>query len=544
MSEFKQKTTNIDEILKQLGWFGRYQQKRWILFIIIIWVLLLTEFSYVFSTINPKYRCLVPDCETASNTEYKPVWLSNAVPFKGKQPSRCKRFQIKADKEHRSTGECDSDLFNYNVIEDCDEFVYDTKHTTIIQDFNLLCEKVWMIAIPGSLHAIALFLALPTTGYIADRIGRKKVIIFGVVLGGLFCFIKSFSISISMFVICEFLQAASAGGSFTSVYTLIAEFTPAENRLLGCVISFGCLSLAQMSIAGIAWMSNSWRLFLRLVTIPTALVLFFMPFFLPESIRWLISQNKISEATAILENIAQENGTELKEEHKLQLKVMLDNSKDSNKIRNESLKDVFKSIPMVIRLVTCSICWISCTFIYHGLFIMAGEISGYRYLNFILVGLAEMPGSIICYVSCNRYGRRLTMSVGLITVGICCGFYIFIPDGHWLRLIMFLLSKSAITAALGTLYIIVAEMYPTSFRVTLINGCSMFGRIGQLITPTMPILATYWNILPILIFSLVSTTAGFLSLILPETLNTTLPDTIEEAVNINKKTVINPLLYG
>lgn len=87
-------------------------------------------------------RCLVPDCETAADTKYKPIWLGNAVPFKENQPSRCKRFQIKNEKESRSTGDCDSNLFNYNVIEDCDEFVYDTKHTTIIQDVTIPCSKI------------------------------------------------------------------------------------------------------------------------------------------------------------------------------------------------------------------------------------------------------------------------------------------------------------------------------------------------------------------------------------------------------------------
>ncbi|XP_044738200.1 organic cation transporter protein-like isoform X2 [Chrysoperla carnea] len=524
MSDLKKHgAADIDEILKQLGLFGIYQKKRWILFVITIWALAMVEFTYIFTT-----------------TEYKPIWLNNAVPYKDIQPARCKRFQVKNETEQSSLGECDSELFNINVIEDCDEFVFDTKHTLIVQDFKLLCDKVWMIGIPGTAHSSALFVSLPISGYIADRVGRKKVIIFGLLLAGIFNIIKSFSVSFWMFVACEFLQAGSASGVFPSIFTLIAEFSPAERRVFGGVISFLCVAVAEVSIASIAWNIYSWRWFLRFATIPCALIILFTPF-LPESIRWLISKNRIGEANTILETIAKANGTKLTEKHQLQLKDSQGDSKGDNG-ESESLKDVFKSVPMILRLGTCAFCWITCAFVFHGLLFMAGEISGNRYLNFILVGLVEIPGSCISYVSCRRFGRKFTISVALIVVGICCGSYIFIPDGHWLRLAMFLLGKCAITTAFGSLYIITAEIYPTPFRQTLMGICSMLGRIGSMSAPQMPVLATIWSTLPILIFSLISIMAGLLSLILPETLNTTLPDTIEEAININKKTVENTKL--
>lgn len=80
----------------------------------------------------------------------------------------------------------------------------------------------------------------------------------------------------------------------------------------------------------------------------------------------------------------------------------------------------------------------------------------------------------------------------------------------------------------------------------------MFGRIGSMVSPQMPLLvklfpnintffliyllqSALWSPLPLVLFSGMAAVAGLLTLFFPETLNTKLPDTIEEAVNIGKK---------
>ena len=47
-----------------------------------------------------------------------------------------------------------------------------------------------------------------------------------------------------------------------------------------------------------------------------------------------------------------------------------------------------------------------------------------------------------------------------------------------------------------------------------------------------------WDWLPVVIFGSVSLLGGFLTLLLPETLHTALPDTLEQAEHINKKTLL------
>ncbi|KAI4458708.1 solute carrier family 22 member [Holotrichia oblita] len=66
------------------------------------------------------------------------------------------------------------------------------------------------------------------------------------------------------------------------------------------------------------------------------------------------------------------------------------------------------------------------------------------------------------------------------------------------------------------------------------GACSMFGRIGAMLSPQMPLLATYWQPLPLILFASMSMVAGLLTLLFPETLNVKLPDTIHEAESIGR----------
>lgn len=63
----------------------------------------------------------------------------------------------------------------------------------------------------------------------------------------------------------------------------------------------------------------------------------------------------------------------------------------------------------------------------------------------------------------------------------------------------------------------------------------MFGRFGSISAPQTPLLATIYPSMPLFLFGGTSMLAGVFSLSFPETLNTKLPDTIEEAIHIGEE---------
>ena len=56
----------------------------------------------------------------------------------------------------------------------------------------------------------------------------------------------------------------------------------------------------------------------------------------------------------------------------------------------------------------------------------------------------------------------------------------------------------------------------------------MCARVASIISPLILVLSDYWGPLPIVIFGALSVIAGCLILLLPETVGTKLPQTIEE----------------
>lgn len=78
-------------------------------------------------------------------------------------------------------------------------------------------------------------------------------------------------------------------------------------------------------------------------------------------------------------------------------------------------------------------------------------------------------------------------------------------------------------------------MLPTLIRSGAVGTFSTFSRFGALVAPFVPLLKRISTILPLLVFGAFAFVAGVFALLLPETLGTKLPDTIEEAENIGKK---------
>ncbi|KAI4458691.1 solute carrier family 22 member [Holotrichia oblita] len=203
---------------------------------------------------------------------------------------------------------------------------------------------------------------------------------------------------------------------------------------------------------------------------------------------------------------------------------------------SEPFFHVFKSKILLLRFINACFCWITCAFLFYGLTLNSVALAGNSYLDFILTALVEIPAYALTYVVVDRIGRRWSQSGSYFITAIACFVFIFIQEEQsTLRLCFYLLGKFGATAAFTIIYVISSEIFPTPLRHSLMGACSMFGRIGSMVSPQMPLLSALWTPLPLVLFSGMAAVAGLLTLLFPETVNTKLPDTIEEAVNIGRK---------
>merc|ERR1719445_990068 len=98
-----------------------------------------------------------------------------------------------------------------------------------------------------------------------------------------------------------------------------------------------------------------------------------------------------------------------------------------------------------------------------------------------------------------------------------------------------LIGKAAVVSCFCIIFLYSSEVFPTVIRTVGVGSCTFFGRLGSLLAPQVLLLGELLfsgmpGLVPFLLFGSLCLVASLLVLYLPETLNTKLPDTIEEAV--------------
>lgn len=119
--------------------------------------------------------------------------------------------------------------------------------------------------------------------------------------------------------------------------------------------------------------------------------------------------------------------------------------------------------------------------------------------------------------------------------------------------VLALIGKFTISFTYNSIYIITAEIHPTVIRNSSVSLCQTFARMGAIIAPNIQLLVNYfyllkiilnilrnlfvlkgelyWYPMPFVIFGAFSAVSAVLFIIvMPETRNRKLPDTIEEFI--------------
>lgn len=135
-------------------------------------------------------------------------------------------------------------------------------------------------------------------GPLADRFGRKTILLVCVTFFGLSCFASAYSTSLEMLIALRFLTGLGLGGAMPNSVTLSSEYSPERNRSM-LVMTMFCGFTIGSALGGLAaahivaaW---GWRFVLELGGILPLILLPFVAFGLPESVRYLVMKNKNPE---------------------------------------------------------------------------------------------------------------------------------------------------------------------------------------------------------------------------------------------------------
>ncbi|GAP87848.1 putative myo-inositol transporter 1 [Rosellinia necatrix] len=160
--------------------------------------------------------------------------------------------------------------------------------------------------------------ASPLSSVLADRLGRKPVILVADVLFVLGALIQASSASVALMVLGRSVVGLAIGAASFVTPLYLAELAPARRR--GMVVTMNVLSitLGQAVAYVVGWLfaahgdpAAGWRLMVGVGALP-ALLQCLLLFFMPETPRWLVRAGRSGEARAIIRKTAGEDPVALR----------------------------------------------------------------------------------------------------------------------------------------------------------------------------------------------------------------------------------------
>ncbi|XP_074865829.1 organic cation/carnitine transporter 2-like [Carettochelys insculpta] len=493
-----------------------------------------TGLSIVFLAGVPEHRCRLPPGANLSRE-----WLNASIPREvqgGREgPSRCRRYRLAALANFSALGlqpgrDVDLSRLEQEKCLDGWEYSRELYRSTIVTEWNLVCDDDWKSPLTASLFFVGVLVGSFISGQLSDKFGRKKVLFatMGVQTG--FSFLQVFSTSWEMFSVLFVIVGLGQISNYVAAFVLGTEILGKTVRIIFCTLGV-CIFYAfgYMLLPLFAYFIRDWRMLLLALTLP-GLLCIPLWWVVPESPRWLISQGRFQEAEIIVRKAAKLNGITAPDVifDPMELQEMTPQKQQSH-----TILDLVRTQNIRIVTIMSVMLWMIISVGYFGLSLDTPNLHGDAYVNCFLSAVIEVPAYIIAWLLLRNLPRRYSMAAVLFLGGCVLLFIQLVPANLYiLSIILVMLGKFGITASFSMVYVYTAELYPTVVRNMGVGASSMASRLGSILSPYFVYLGAYDRFLPYILMGSLTVLTGILTLFLPESYGTPLPDTIEQMLRV------------
>lgn len=413
----------------------------------------------------------------------------------------------------------------------CVDIIYSTELTSIVSEWNLICDEDFVTNFINTLTMVGLFFGGFIAGQLSDQYGRKKVLYGSFILLLIFQLISGMVNSWQIYCVCRFFIGTLISSTLVANFVLPMEYSiPKWRTFTGCL---GFWPVGFMVLAFLGYFIRNWRY----LTISTACIS--IPFlvtwwFVTESPRWLFAHGQKEDAKKILKKIEECN--KAPPIHLIKMNRIIQEGQEKKlQQKKYSYCHLFSTLQMCKKTLILNYGWFICCSVYYGLVFTTKNLSGNPYLNIFLSGVVELPAIFLVLAINNSFGRKKTIILLIGVAGITSfSMYFLHMSGKYevypkLQVVLAMLAKFGIAGGWAALQIFSAELFPTVVRSLGVASCSMSARVGAIIAIQIIKLDKISKQVPFVIFGGECLLFSALLLCLPETAGMPLGDRLESA---------------
>lgn len=314
-----------------------------------------------------------------------------------------------------------------------------------------------------------------SSGMLGQRIGGRNALRIMALLYLVSALACAFAVNWPMLVVARFIGGLGIGGSSVLGPVYIAEIAPASwrGRLVGMfqiniVVGILLAYLSNYAIGTAGFGAHEWRWQLGVTAVP-ALLFLLMLFGIPQSPRWLVTQERTEEARRVLADIGSSDPDR-------ELRIISEAVHASAHRQQERQQDaLFRRcyrLPIFLAITIGlfnQLSGINAILYYlNDIFHAAGfsKVSGD--LQAVAVGAMNLIATLLAMTVIDKLGRKKLLLIGSVGTAICLAAVanVFYSNSHQNTLVWWLVAYIAFFAMSqgAVIWVYISEVFPSQVR--------------------------------------------------------------------------------
>lgn len=310
-----------------------------------------------------------------------------------------------------------------------------------------------------SINSIGMVFGAAIAGYMADKYGRKSVLLWTLLIFSLATGLSAAATGFVVLCILRFIAGFGLGGELPVASTLVSESVQSKDRGRAVVLLESFWAAGWIASALIAYFvipKYGWQAAFIIGGLPALYALYLR--------RAIEDPPRYTKQTA-------EKGN-----------------------RAASFRQRFKSVwakPHRRATIMLWVLWFTVVFSYYGMFLwlpsvmMLKGFSLVKSFEYVLImTLAQLPGYFTAAYFIEKFGRKFVLVLYLVLTAVSAAWFGLATTEGALIAAGICLSFFNL-GAWGGMYAYTPELYPTSVRSTGVGLAASFGRVGGILAPYM-----------------------------------------------------------